>query len=729
MKRFVFAAVASLIPTICMSLPAVVTGGEHSDFTRLVVTLPKQSDWRLGRVADGYTLSVNQPDLEYDLRKAFTRIPKTRLADVAQVEFTSDLHIVAACPCYVTAFAFRPNVIVVDIRGGSPPENSDFEFPLVSFSAQNPEDVEKIFVPKNTDIALGWTERLGEPDKKDVPSGTLNGLLAPGFRENIAKQLSAAASQGLVTLDAPPASRSEKTPVAPSVGVPPSPDTQFRVVTEAGMDVRLGGLPDEADLIQDSCLPNEAVDISSWGEPSEDPAKALAGIRHMLITDAERLPTDRVTDAAKRYLYFGFGAEAALLLSSLPELSKFQMALVDIGKIVDGKNIDQSVFAGMENCNNAASLWSLLSRGGLRPSEPINAGAIVQAFSAMPYRLRELLAPRVIDRLLENGDQNAARMVRDTISRVVTETPSAMQVTEARLEVLEDRPEKAKEVLEAATTMSGPNEAAALVALVNMDFAARNPVSPARIQMIQTLAAQSRGQAIAKDLLHALVLAYSLSGEFQLAQDSLQDAPSAEKYFWELMAEIGTDADIINMAFSPPENLGGITENSAHLIASKLLTIGFPSQSLIWLGLPEKAVDSLPDSARLTAAEAYLVEARPKEALSAISGMEDVANSVRFRALRALKDEQIFSFAADYEEYNEDMIDVQINARQWGKVASQASGVWSDAAAMVANLDEAASPSGPISLSSAQQTASSSTEAREVIFKLLKETQFSQFGQ
>ena len=99
MKRLALLALF-VFPAEVWANPAVVTTGEHLDFTRIVVTLAAPTDWRLGRVADGYTLSVDQQDLEYDLSEAFKRIPKTRIADVAQVPATSDLHIVAACACH-----------------------------------------------------------------------------------------------------------------------------------------------------------------------------------------------------------------------------------------------------------------------------------------------------------------------------------------------------------------------------------------------------------------------------------------------------------------------------------------------------------------------------------------------------------------------------------------------------------------------------------------------------
>lgn len=728
MKRFALIALwSALWPTLAWSAPAVVTGGEHSDFTRLVVTLPERAEWRLGRVADGYTLSVDQEGLQYDLKRAFTRIPKTRLADVAQVPSTSDLHIVAACPCYVTAFAFRPNVIVVDIRAGEPPTDSAFEDPLVSFADQAVPVQEPVAPqpPERTEIALDWTQRLDTKPERETPVPAFTTQLPTGFRETIVKQLGAAASQGLVTLDT---AKVEEEPEVSQVlpDAEPPAESHFRVLTEAGMDMRLGGSTEEPEPLQEKCLPEEAVDLAAWGTSGEDPALQLSAIHRMLVTDADRLPADKLSDAAKQYLYLGFGAEARLVLGGLVAPTEEHRALADMGRILDGAQISQSAFSGMETCNSAAALWAVLARDELRLSEPVASGAIVQAFSALPYHLREMLAARLIDRLLEQGDESAANMIRDTISRVVTETPAAMQMAEARLELHEDRPEKAKAALEAASAAPGPDEAAALVALVDIDFAARNPVNAERIAMLETLAAQNRGQEIGQDLQRALVLAYGLAGEFGLAKRALENAPAAAGSFWTLMAERGAESDILELAFSPPSDRAAINEDSALSLAQKLLTLGFPQQALLWLGVPRGDVPEMPNVARLTIAEAQLALFEPREALSTVSGMGEEANPVRAKAMRALgRPDEAAALMQGDPGLTEELSVMQRTERQWEALAAQQEGTWAGAAALALETEAPLPGETPVTLAAANAAASKASETRDLLGALLQETQLS----
>ena len=727
MKRFALLALFFALPTANWANPAMVTTGEHPDFTRIVVTLPDPANWRLGRVADGYTLSVETQGLEYDLTDAFKRIPKTRIADVAQVAATSDLHIVAACACHVTAFAFRPNVIVVDIKAGGPPADSLFEAPLVSFTpvTSTPEVTAPALEPAGSSIALDWANRMATPMEAEKPAPPLASRIPEGFRETIVEQLGIAASQGLVTLDATKPALNEKLARATAPQEQTSEES-FRVIPEAGMEMRLGGGVDDVPALQEECLSAEAVDLPAWGKDSKNPAEGLSAIHRMLVTDADRLPASQLADAARQYLYLGFGAEARLVLAAIPTPTREQQALAEIGHIIDGTYRENSPFKGMETCNSAVALWAVLARDQLRPSEPVAVGALVQGFAALPYHLRENLAARLIDRLLERGDETSAHMIRDTISRVKDQTPLTMQLTEARLDLHENRPEQAKLALEAASAQPGPDEAAALVALIDMDFAARHPVSADRISMLETLAAQTRGQEPEEDLRRALVRAYALSGEFDLAHQTLQKVPDVASDFWTLMAETGSDRDILELAFVPPADRAVIDPESRFALAQKLHLLGFPRQALQWLGVPRADMASLPDATRIAIAEAQLAVFQPREALATISGLDTGADHIRAKAMRALGQAQEAAILLQGDPSSaETLVSLQRTERQWAALAEQSEGAWPSVAALAIEANLPPSPEVPITLAGAQAIVSKVEDSRKHLGELLQETRLS----
>ncbi|AZL59448.1 hypothetical protein EI545_11705 [Tabrizicola piscis] len=102
---------------------ARVISGEHADFTRLVVELPQESDWTVGRIPLGYafaTGSASQPG--YDLSRVWNRIPRTRLRALRADPETGALELTLACPCHVFPFEYRPGMVVLDIKDGPPPQ-------------------------------------------------------------------------------------------------------------------------------------------------------------------------------------------------------------------------------------------------------------------------------------------------------------------------------------------------------------------------------------------------------------------------------------------------------------------------------------------------------------------------------------------------------------------------------------------------------------------------------
>lgn len=108
---------------------AMVRGGEHPGFTRLTVETGV-ADWRFGRSGGGYALQLPGDVAPFDLDQAFLRISRSRIADLRQDATTGRLQITLGCSCHAIAFAYRPGLIVLDIRPGPAPPGSAFELPL-----------------------------------------------------------------------------------------------------------------------------------------------------------------------------------------------------------------------------------------------------------------------------------------------------------------------------------------------------------------------------------------------------------------------------------------------------------------------------------------------------------------------------------------------------------------------------------------------------------------------
>ena len=79
-----------LLTTSPIAAEVRVSGGEHSDFSRLVFDLGNRREWHIEPAAEGIYLVIE--GAEFDLSKAFDLIPKTRITSMT-VKGPGRLHI------------------------------------------------------------------------------------------------------------------------------------------------------------------------------------------------------------------------------------------------------------------------------------------------------------------------------------------------------------------------------------------------------------------------------------------------------------------------------------------------------------------------------------------------------------------------------------------------------------------------------------------------------------
>ena len=129
MKTALFLA-ALAVPGVAAAQTARVKAGDHPGFTRLVIDLPAEAGWTLGRTPGGYELLLAGDAVPYDLTGVFRVFCKDRLASGWADPQTGNLQIGVACACHAVPFAFRPDIIVIDLRDGPPEAGSAFELGL-----------------------------------------------------------------------------------------------------------------------------------------------------------------------------------------------------------------------------------------------------------------------------------------------------------------------------------------------------------------------------------------------------------------------------------------------------------------------------------------------------------------------------------------------------------------------------------------------------------------------
>ncbi|SEM52375.1 hypothetical protein SAMN04488103_101381 [Gemmobacter aquatilis] len=700
MLRALLLAVVLFAPGLAWAEIAKVRSGEHAGFSRLVITLAEPTRWKFGRSEDGYELRLDRAGIVFDLEHVFTRIPKTRIGAVASAG-ESRLTVTASCACHAEFFEFRPGIFVIDLKDGTPADGSGFETAL--------EDS----VPENhgSEMAYGWSDAQPMVKPGAAAEGPAAALQTSMMRESLLRELSLGAARGLV--DMKPIAASGFDGAGQMTG-------QIRIGDDIGFDPHQGGgiapMPAQSDI----CIEDAQLAMQDWTR-SESPQVEIAGLREGLLKEFDKPDVGAVEKAAQSYLSLGFGLEARQLIAQFaPEMTSAPL-LMSLGALVDGEHDPADTFGGMENCDTAAAMWSVLARPHLRPSERINAAAIVRAFSVLPPWLRRSLVLPLGERLLEQGDLEAARRISDAADRVSPQGVTGAALIDAELLMRGGETAKAQKKLLAIAGERGALEPEALIAHVELAAAQKSAVSPAIISDLSALVQQHSGLDLELRLLHALILAEALNGDFGAAMKDAERAPEARAEVWSLLAETGPDTAVLEFAVlgqagPRPE----VSRETGIRFAERLVRLGFGEEAALWLSAVAPESGSRTEQERLLFARIALAGRNALSALRHLAGISSPeATKIRAEAQMQLGD---FPAAAVSLKQTGDMGAIAQATRlsqHWQGVAAQDNGAWKTAASFAVSQDATRADTENVTLSAAARIASESQAAREAMDALL----------
>lgn len=612
-----------LIALLALAGPACadtarVLSGEHDTFTRLVVELPDDSGWSVGRTAMGYgfaAVGAAQPD--YDLTAVWDRIPRTRLQSLRVDPATGALLLSLACPCHVFPFEYQPGMIVLDIRDGPPPPGSSFEMAFAPPGSAAPRPAGR---PERAAVAYDWIAAdLKTPAPSlalDLPTTAAVANLDP-LRDALLRQISRGAADGVIDMQLP--------------GKVSMPEAAAELPDQAR--VTLGELPGlvvrgagAETASADACLPDSALSVADWGK-ARRPLDLLAEARSGLFGEFDILDQEAVLRAVRVHVYLGFGAEArqyGALLSPPPgEL----LPLLSMARLIDGETDPSTPFAGMLACDGAAALWAALAYDRLPAGSRANTDAIVRSFVALPAHLRSLLGPRLAE-VLREDHPDAARMVRDALERTPDVPTETIALLDAETDLVSGDPTAA--LTHAADAVaSGGATTESLLALVEAHFRSGTPLDPKVVDAVQSLAGEVRGTDAEPAVQRAVVLALALSGQVDKAFARVSPTGQDLADLWKVVAERGEDNEVLARAIlpdgdTPPE----VGPDTAERLAVRLMDMGFPDAARDWLG-PSGLDD--PEPRRLIAARIELARGDARQALTLLQSLEG-EEAARLRA-------------------------------------------------------------------------------------------------
>lgn len=604
-------------PAHALTLP--VLSGEHRSFTRLVVDLPPDTSWRLGRIEGGYGLRVELPDLMLDASRVFQRIPRSRLADLRQDQPGGLLRLSLNCQCHAVLTPGRPGLVIIDLRDGPAPPGAVTELALESTGPRLPVPMRRSADPTFLSVPL-------------APPDELAAALRVGLMEDMSRSIAAGALRAVAALP-------EKPVIPPALPGPvllPFPEEAPDQIRFHNADPAGQGNPPATET---RCVAPARLNIADWAETAEA-GRAIADTRRHLTSVADHPEAQALSDAIRTHLHFGLGAEARALLALGDLLENAPQALADravwlaISHIVDSE-ADGGFFSGMQGCEGPASLWATLSDPAAPPPHDLNTPFFLSAFAELPPALRQALGPALASRFLAAGHQETAIALRNSIARASAAVSAPLLLLEGEIARTESSPDHAAENFEKVIRSDAGLAPLALAALAETRFSEDASPDPELVLALEAMArdhpAGEAGQALAR----ALAKGRLLSGNHLAAW---RDAPPEDKSLhldlWRMLLQRGSDTALTDIALRTANEIPEIVPPALRLgIGRRLAELGFVRHARDWLN------PLTLDGTDIALAIADLSDRDGRAALRRLAGRQDPeAAKLRAAALELLAD-------------------------------------------------------------------------------------------
>ena len=654
--RELLIALVFLLPSLAKAQGANVQTGEHSEFTRVVVTIPRDADWQLGRNDDGYLLRV--PGINgYDLGSFFELIPRQRIRD-AQIGSDADtLQLFVTCQCYIDAFLEDRSILVLDVRSGPPPRNARYEQPIdaIAVPERQPISPTTYSIPENSLLPVVIPrainlEIIESPEMAgrsfanidpisqqviDTPSvmvadeQTTADLLA--LEQSIVESLGRALSQGVLVPDlAGETTDGDRNATSFDLSAP-------GVTLRTGVD--LAAVPPTLDMTrtqEGQVCPSEAFfAVSSWGD-SRSFSEQLGQLRASIVGEFDRVDEEQLLAKARLFVYFGFGREAIQTLQLDGSVSQERRYLAGVAQIIDDDAVTQGLFEKLVSCQSDVALWAFLAANGTGLDAAVDASTVLRAFKSLPPHLQAHLGARLSEKFLNIDDEDSALQAIN-MAVAQPEPTAETQLVEATL--LQDlgEHEEATDVLMELARSNNRTSVEAMTAFLQDAIQQDFELTSQDFELADALRFENALAPAVKYLELAQMRAYLHQGEFTEAQQLYAElALSADEgdldSIADELAEAFTahddDIQFLEFAFDPP--VMEFQQPTALAIAERLLSLGFPERSLELLETSSVPLNN--SEGQYLRAEAALLLGDADAALGWLQGLEGERAAALIRA-------------------------------------------------------------------------------------------------
>ena len=605
-----------------------VTTGEHAGFTRLVLQSRENFAWMLSPTGRTRLLRVTAEAIQYDATELFRVIPRTRLADLRQVEGGLELRL--DCDCEIRTDEPRPGVAVFDILD---PEVRPTPAPRALAHSTDPQW--NVARAAGGDLARRMRTDAGAgPDAIEALGfeGTPDSTIA--LTEQLAGQMSLAVAQGLLSAEQAQRTSLMQPAKAQLEGVDLS-NLRISLATEPPEGP--GGPASKREACKDADGLAFQIDESA-------PPFSLRHAQFMRSLYGEfDLPDAAGHEAlARLYLENGFGAEARLVLENAPAQVSGRDLLLGLSDVLEDRYSNARLrLSERVDCGGSLALFATVA-GAEAAAVNRHAPQIARVYGELPIPLRRALGEQLVRRLIDAHAQDAARMVADVLRRVDFPPAPEMPLIDALLDAARGQIDSAAARLD----QEGRKDGAALVVRLRLALERGETPPEALLADAEAVAAGERRSETGLELMALLVRLHKTSGRAadafalldRLAQwmpvtsENVAQLADLRNRTWRALIDRADDRDFLETFFDRSDwQSDDLEPRNRMALAGRLLDFGLTDPATVLLR------DDRGRTARRLRARLLLLTNDPAAALEALSGLNDSASGVlRAQAQRAL---------------------------------------------------------------------------------------------
>ncbi len=600
--------VACMIPIMASAETVTFQSGEHETFSRLVLSVPRGTDWSVEPSERGYVARFGPEVSGFDLRGAFEKIPRDRIGNIEVGDRSIEL--LLGCDCPVEASLFAPGLVMIDVLDPGTEQTAAVlpqRPPVVQTPDVEPARTNGAASAAQTTLVEPITLPLFTPSERSAPIEPRFDLRPsiPEPRDTtiveaeraILESFARAATQGIFDFPAqplpPPLDGSDAPPpsiIAPvsdpmeGVPIPFAEGSEDRpgVVLRTGLD-RSG--PEDDLAPPTTCPLSSEVNVAAWGGSGEF-TRVIPDLRRAVTNEAAGIEQEALLTLAKAYIHFGFGLEARHTLDQLPNPGTETPLLHALAALVDGEDIPSAALLPYRACGPSMEMWIALASGRLNdPSERISS-AVVMGYRALPDPLRGHLGIRLAETFTQAGDLFTAEELLGVNPTTTTGGGRAAAIADANLQRASLGNDAERERLAQFIETSPRAEPTDLVRLLDLSEQTEMPVPEDTLDLAAAMRFENEGTDDAIALLDAEVRSTIASGRGFEALTLLNDANTtlpADRQMTlrsSAIAQLARDLDdttFLTLAFGDLPTDLNVT--AIHALVERLVVLGFPQDA------------------------------------------------------------------------------------------------------------------------------------------------------